>query len=186
MKQLKNITGFIGLAILLLNFAWAQDSTQTQQRERVQAKVQSEVKAEVKNQNQVGKQDAAQSDMKKRIIHGPNFIDKNNDGYNDNAPDHDGDGIPNGQDPDYSGAGKGKRQQQFVDNDGDGIADNLVKRGGKGYGTRQNRKGGYGPGDGTGNQGVRPQDGTGYGHGAKSGNCDGTGPKGNRKGGSGK
>ena len=186
MKHLKNITGFIGLAILLLNFAWAQDSTQTQQRERVQAKVQSKVKAEIKNQNQVGKQDGAQTDMKKRIIHGPNFVDQNNDGYNDNAPDHDGDGIPNGQDTDYTGAGKGKRQQQFIDNDGDGIADNLVKQGGKGYKTRQGRRGGYGPGDGTGNQGVRPQDGTGYGPGAKSGNCDGTGPKGNRKGGSGK
>jgi hypothetical protein len=186
MKQLKNITGFIGLAILLLNFAWAQDSTKTQQRDKDQAKVQSKVKAEVKDQNQAGKQEDTQADMKKKTIHGPNFVDQNNDGYNDNAPDHDGDGIPNGQDPDYTGAGKGKRQQQFVDNDGDGIADNLVKQGGKGYGSKQNRRGGYGPGDGTGNQGVRPQDGTGYGPGAKSGNCDGTGPKGNRRGKSGK
>lgn len=31
------------------------------------------------------------------------FIDKNGDGYNDNAPDHDNDGIPNGLDPDYMG-----------------------------------------------------------------------------------
>ena len=28
-------------------------------------------------------------------------MDKDNDGYNDNAPDHDGDGIPNGLDPDW-------------------------------------------------------------------------------------
>lgn len=30
-----------------------------------------------------------------------NFIDENGDGFNDLAPDHDGDGIPNGLDPDW-------------------------------------------------------------------------------------
>jgi hypothetical protein len=30
------------------------------------------------------------------------FVDMNGDGFNDNAPDHDGDGIPNGQDPDWT------------------------------------------------------------------------------------
>jgi len=29
------------------------------------------------------------------------FLDENGDGVNDLAPDHDGDGIPNGQDPDW-------------------------------------------------------------------------------------
>lgn len=29
------------------------------------------------------------------------FVDKNGDGYNDNAPDHDGDGIPDALDKDY-------------------------------------------------------------------------------------
>ena len=29
------------------------------------------------------------------------FIDEDGDGFNDLAPDHDGDGIPNGLDPDY-------------------------------------------------------------------------------------
>lgn len=33
--------------------------------------------------------------------HAARFIDKNNDGLNDEAPDEDGDGIPNGLDPDY-------------------------------------------------------------------------------------
>ena len=60
--------------------------------------------------------------------HGPNFVDKDGDGYNDNAPDHDGDGIPNGLDPDWQkikkGKGKGKHRR-FVDLDGDGINDNL-------------------------------------------------------------
>ncbi|HDP67341.1 MAG TPA: hypothetical protein ENN20_02440 [Candidatus Marinimicrobia bacterium] len=31
----------------------------------------------------------------------PFFIDENGDGFNDNAPDHDGDGIPNSIDPDF-------------------------------------------------------------------------------------
>ena len=52
------------------------------------------------------------------------FVDANKDGINDNAQDHDGDGIPNGQDPDYlklnPNAGKGKG---FVDADGDGVND---------------------------------------------------------------
>ena len=29
------------------------------------------------------------------------FVDDDGDGFNDLAPDHDGDGIPNGLDPDY-------------------------------------------------------------------------------------
>ena len=32
---------------------------------------------------------------------GSNYIDLNGDGFNDNAPDEDGDGIPNGLDEDY-------------------------------------------------------------------------------------
>ena len=32
---------------------------------------------------------------------GTNFIDLDGDGFSDNAPDHDDDGIPNGLDPDY-------------------------------------------------------------------------------------
>jgi hypothetical protein len=47
--------------------------------------------------------------------HGRRFIDLDGDGYNDNAPDHDGDGIPNGLDPDWQrrkgGRGKGRRFQ---------------------------------------------------------------------------
>lgn len=60
--------------------------------------------------------------------HGLQFIDEDGDGYNDNAPDHDGDGIPNGLDPDWQKdkEGKGKQHRwRFVDLDGDGINDNL-------------------------------------------------------------
>lgn len=76
--------------------------------------------------------------------HGKNFVDKNGDGYNDNAPDHDGDGIPNGVDPDYKGAKVQKNK--FVDLDGDGINDNA----GKGKRNGKGGKGGYGSGSGAG------------------------------------
>ncbi len=52
------------------------------------------------------------------------FVDKNGDGYNDNAPDHDGDGIPNGLDPDWLKQ-KHKKRPAFRDLDGDGINDFL-------------------------------------------------------------
>lgn len=70
--------------------------------------------------------------------HGKNFVDKNGDGYNDNAPDHDGDGIPNGVDPDFKGTKVQKNK--FVDLNGDGINDNA----GKGRNSGKKGKGGYG------------------------------------------
>ena len=60
----------------------------------------------------------------------PVFVDENGDGYNDNAPDHDGDGIPNGLDPDWIKLKKEQKKKEsgrFVDLDGDGIDDNLQK-----------------------------------------------------------
>lgn len=57
---------------------------------------------------------------------GRGFVDANGDGYNDNAPDDDGDGIPNGLDPDF------QRGQGFVDLDGDGINDLLMDDDGDG------------------------------------------------------
>ncbi len=59
------------------------------------------------------------------VKHGPRFVDEDGDGFNDNAPDHDGDGIPNGLDPDYQGQ-KNRHRHGFQDLDGDGIDDNLV------------------------------------------------------------
>lgn len=80
--------------------------------------------------------------------------------------DDDGDGIPNGQDPDFVKPkdGTGKKLGQ--------AKKGVAKMNGKGSG--------FGPGDGTGKSGVGPKDGTGYGRktGVGSGNCDGTGPKG--------
>ncbi|KUO59954.1 MAG: hypothetical protein RBS48_07355 [Ignavibacteriaceae bacterium] len=105
--------------------------------------------------------------------HGTHFVDANGDGFNDNAPDHDGDGIPNGVDPDYTGSKFQKGKRAFIDLNGDGINDNAGQgRQNKGKGM----KGKYGPGNGTGNQGVGPQDGTtGNGAGNSAGTQDGTG-----------
>jgi hypothetical protein len=71
-----------------------------------------------------------------------NFVDANGDGYNDNAPDHDGDGIPNGIDPDYIKLKKRKDAEslEYVDSNGDGINDNLQLGGKhKGRGRRFNK-----------------------------------------------
>lgn len=61
--------------------------------------------------------------------HAHEFIDEDGDGYNDNAPDHDGDGIPNGLDPDYQKL-KAKIEQakkkKYIDLDGDGINDYIA------------------------------------------------------------
>ena len=103
------------------------------------------------------------------ITHGVNFVDENGDGFNDNAPDADGDGIPNGQDPDYTSKNGGSGNT-FVEENGDGINDNardadgdgipnrmdndFVKGSGSGNGLQNNgaQMGGYGPRDGTGNR----------------------------------
>ena len=59
--------------------------------------------------------------------HNQFFIDKDGDGYNDNAPDHDGDGIPNGLDSDWQKLkkSKGKKKLRYIDLDGDGVDDNM-------------------------------------------------------------
>jgi len=70
--------------------------------------------------------------------HGRRFVDANGDGYNDLAPDADGDGIPNGQDPDYEPTGSHQRYgkkgpgKNFVDEDGDGINDRMQDADGDG------------------------------------------------------
>ncbi|MBN1895552.1 hypothetical protein JW906_13725 [bacterium] len=70
--------------------------------------------------------------------HGRRFVDANGDGYNDLAPDADGDGIPNGQDPDYEATGSQKKYgkngsgKNFVDEDGDGINDRMQDADGDG------------------------------------------------------
>lgn len=157
------------------------------------------------DENQYKKQNKNQVTSEKKVqnkVHGNGFVDANNDGYNDNAPDIDGDGIPNGRDEDYTGAKIRKNGKGFIDLNGDGLNDNAFDADGDGIpngqdpdfvkpqdGTgQQNRHGKntqtkfggnkYGPGNGTGNNGVGPKDGTGNGSGAGTGTCDGTGSKG--------
>ncbi len=100
------------------------------------------------------------------------FIDEDGDGFNDLAPDADGDGIPNGLDEDFvkpeDGTGNMYRKGQMNDL-GDklfgfakGSHSDLSKTAGLGKGQ------GYGVGDGTGT-GVGPGDGTGFGPG--TGDC---------------
>jgi hypothetical protein len=95
------------------------------------------------------------------------------------APDADGDGIPNGQDPDYQPPADGTGSR-FGRGTGSCalVVDNLVP----GFGGYLQRirhmlglAAGFGPGDGTGT-GDEPKDGTGYGPGPYGdGTCDGDG-----------
>ncbi len=169
---MKRLNFFATLVALVFGFslftlADAQDSTQAQNQYRYRSK--KAVKVQTENTAQ----------------HGRQFIDLDGDGYNDNAPDADGDGIPNGLDPDYTGpktrAGHGAKG--FVDLDGDGINDNAMDADGDGIPNGQDPD--Y----------VRPMDGSGakkmfgaqkkgmtpQGTGTGTGDCDGTGPKGNAK-----
>jgi hypothetical protein len=104
------------------------------------------------------------------------FVDANGDGYNDNAADDDGDGIPNGRDADYTGTVSGRG---FVDADGDGINDNAPDHDGDGIPNGQDPdfEGGTGMGS-KGSRGLRGGQGTGEGTGTGTGECDETGPKG--------
>ncbi len=117
-----------------------------------------------------------------------NFVDLDGDGFNDNAPDQDGDGIPNGLDPDYvkhaqdgTGMQKGKRKNsgtavgtasgtmnKFQKKNRFGKA-NSAKFQSRAYKRSGNQAFGTGTGvcDGSGPQGG-------------SAVCDGSGPKGPR------
>jgi hypothetical protein len=129
---MKNFTFFIALIFTMLAFSpeliYSQDTT----------------KADAKNKKPA-------TGMKHQYRHRvQNFIDKNGDGYNDNAPDDDGDGIPNGLDPDYVKKSdlKNGKDIPFIDLNGDGINDNLQKKG------KNKNKGKHSP------KNIQPQDGT--------------------------
>ena len=134
---------------------------------------------------------------------GKNFVDLNGDGFNDNAPDADGDGIPNGLDEDYikyAQDGTGYKNGKLIESAAVGVAQakDMTKdqtQAGTMTQTRtmsraqlfyrlqafngsmfQMRIGALGSMSGTGD-GIC--DGTGGGANG-SGDCDGTGPKGNQ------
>lgn len=129
----------------------------------------------------------AQEKSETTVQHGAGFVDANGDGYNDNAPDHDGDGIPNGQDSDYKGGNMhhGRGMGGFIDVNGDGINDRAMDSDGDGI--PNGRDADF----------KRPMDGSGrrmgmgksMEYGLKGGQgvfgngvCDGLGPKGTRRG----
>ena len=141
MKRYNLLTNVLMLAIFMIlsTFAIAQETAKVKETSDVKTPVQ-------KTSVDPG-----------AIQHSVYFVDKNGDGYNDNAPDHDGDGIPNGIDPDYKNVKKrgGKSGQGFVDNDGDGVNDNLNNNRSK-----KGRRGRCGFGSKIGNSGVSPQNST--------------------------
>jgi hypothetical protein len=75
--------------------------------------------------------------------HGRGFVDENGDGINDNAQDFDGDGIPNGQDPDFvrpqdgSGQKRGQLNSKRGSGSGQGNSQGSGKRMKKGGGKPQ-------------------------------------------------
>ncbi len=218
MKHFNLISAAISAALIFtLNTAgFAQDSETDPEQNQSQVKEQNKYQNGKTDQN--SENDAQKNQVKSQVQKtyrygdqvksqkGNRFLDANGDGVNDNAPDHDGDGIPNGKDADYDGskvrAGNGKGG--FVDANADGINDNAedwdndgipngrdedFERPQDGSGAQhqygknarnQSGRGGFGPADGSGNTGVGPQDGSGYGPG--TGDCDGSGPKGTGKG----
>jgi len=101
------------------------------------------------------------------------FLDEDGDGYNDLAPDADGDGIPNGLDPDYVRPLDGTGQQfgtggaECLSAPADAFQHKFMNKflnmWQRMFGQVTTTTTGYGPGDGTGNDGVGPGDGTGYG-----------------------
>ncbi len=117
----------------------------------------------VKNQNRMKNQ------QNKQGKHGFGFVDLNGDGYNDNAPDHDGDGIPNGLDEDYHG----NKKRGFVDEDGDGINDNAFR--GKGKGNNSNF--GFGKNNMHGQKSGQMQSGSGHAKGPNGRASKGAGRK---------
>ncbi len=156
---MKNLLAIFGLvAVFFASNVFAQDSLQVQNQYRNGHRFQAGTDQGVKG-----------------------FVDLNGDGYNDNAPDADGDGIPNGMDPDYTGSKmhNGNSNAGFVDLDGDGINDNAIDSDGDGIPNGQDPDF-VRPEDGTGRQlGKGRMQGGASGSGMGTGECDGTGPKGN-------
>jgi hypothetical protein len=143
----------VGFLIIGAAFAVAQEKTQTQAQEKAQVKTELKAKGETQ-QNKV--------QAKSEFRHGYRiaFVDENGDGINDLAKDADGDGIPNGQDPDWTkpADGTGYKEQNMKGAAGTNGA------GSKG----QSRMGKGGFRTGT----------TAAGRMTGAGVCDGTGPKG--------
>ncbi|MBN2008831.1 hypothetical protein JW960_05760 [candidate division KSB1 bacterium] len=128
------------------------------------------------------------------VVHGPNFVDENGDGYNDLAPDSDGDGIPNGMDADYTPQNPDRTKRGgFIDEDGDGLNDRFQDADGDGIrncedpdwtalGSQRGQRGANKSGNANGRKGNGVRGSGNNGAGTGDGVCDGTGPKGKQGG----
>ena len=157
-KMLALVVGFL---LVGLAFGLAQEKAQEQAQAKTAIKAQGATQ-----QNMV----QAKSEYRHRSRTA--FVDENGDGINDRAKDADGDGIPNGQDPDWTKPEDGsgyKAQHRTGQSDEAGMTQG--RKAGKvtksSFGKGSFRAGTSGAGRTTG-----------------AGVCDGTGPKGtaNRKG----
>jgi len=145
---MKNIIFYIALVVAFVVFSsdlsYSQDTTKSKDKSK--------------------KQPTATKHQHKQKAQ--NFVDKNGDGFNDNAPDDDGDGIPNGLDPDYVKKSdlKDNKNLPYIDLNGDGINDKLQKKG-----KNKNK--------GNSLKNIKPQDGTNSGNGTQNKGQNGAGKK---------
>jgi hypothetical protein len=196
-NEMKNLIKVAGVVAMFLSYnAMAQEMTREQNKVQTQEKVQTGFVDEdgdgvndnaqegTKSQQRKGNRFTYKKQVKSEKSQAQKgFVDEDGDGFNDNAMDSDGDGIPNGQDPDYEGiqARHGGHDRGFVDADGDGINDNSMDSDGDGIPNGQDPD--YSrAGDGSGAQRGQRMGGSEDGSSPQSGVCDETGPKGKRGG----
>ncbi len=84
MRKTVSLVG--SLLILGLGYVFGQEQSKKTVRNEIRNKVQTEVQTQTK------------AEARNRVM----FVDENGDGINDLARDHDNDGIPNCQDPDWT------------------------------------------------------------------------------------
>jgi len=160
MKKLAALA--VGFLLVGFAFAAAQEKAQEQSQANAQVKTQLKAKGEVQ-QNKV------QTKSEFRHRNKASFIDENGDGINDLAKDADGDGIPNGQDPDWAKPedGTGYKEQNRV---GRPAEEEMTQ----GQRSGKTVKSSFG-------KGSFRQGGTAAGRTTGTGVCDGTGAKGTAK-----
>jgi len=102
MKKFFQILSLVTFFIVATNVC-AQETDNEQKKEQNQYKEQTKTATmiQLKEQNQIKNQTNTASKVQSMEQHRIGFIDEDGDGLNDNAMDDDGDGIPNGKDPDF-------------------------------------------------------------------------------------